>query len=117
LQIGEFSLKCTNIDTDKGAEMNTITIAEIKRGGMAALDMAMLRGSATIMKRNRPAAIVLTPAAYEVLLAKAGKDAPTSTALDWLLQASNAPTPSPSGLEGAAMTQRLNELKTDWLER
>jgi PHD/YefM family antitoxin component YafN of YafNO toxin-antitoxin module len=97
--------------------MNTITIAEIKRGGMAALDVALHRGTATIMKRNRPAAIVLTPAAYEVLLAKAAKDAPASTALDWLLNASNAPVPSPSGLEGAAMTQRLSELKTDWLDR
>jgi len=100
--------------------MNTITIAEIKRGGMAALDIALHRGTATIMKRNRPAAIVLTPAAYEALLANAAKDAPTSTALDWLLQASNAfiaAPSSPSGLESAAMAQRLNELKTDWLER
>jgi PHD/YefM family antitoxin component YafN of YafNO toxin-antitoxin module len=100
--------------------MNTITIAEIKRGGMAALDMALHRGTATIMKRNRPAAIVLTPAAYEVLLAKATNDAPSSTALDWLLNASNAPNvtvPSPSGLDGPAMAQRLSELKTDWLER
>jgi PHD/YefM family antitoxin component YafN of YafNO toxin-antitoxin module len=97
--------------------MNTITIAEIKRGGMAALDMALHRGTATIMKRNRPAAIVLTPAAYETLLAKAANDVPASTALDWLLSASHAPMPSQSGLEGSAMTQRLNELKTDWLER
>jgi PHD/YefM family antitoxin component YafN of YafNO toxin-antitoxin module len=97
--------------------MNTITIAEIKRGGMAALDMALQRGTATIMKRNRPAAIVLTPAAYEVLLAKATNDAPSSTALDWLLNASNTPIPSPSGLDGPAMAQRLSELKTDWLER
>jgi PHD/YefM family antitoxin component YafN of YafNO toxin-antitoxin module len=97
--------------------MNTITIAEIKRGGMAALDVALHRGTATIMKRNRPAAIVLTPAAYELLLAKAANDAPASTALDWLLSASDAPISRTNGLEGAAMTQRLNELKTDWLER
>jgi PHD/YefM family antitoxin component YafN of YafNO toxin-antitoxin module len=97
--------------------MNTITIAEIKRGGMAALDVALHRGTATIMKRNRPAAIVLTPAAYEVLLAKASHDAAPSTALDWLLSASNVSKPNPNGLEGTAMAQRLNELKTDWLER
>jgi PHD/YefM family antitoxin component YafN of YafNO toxin-antitoxin module len=96
--------------------MNTITIAEIKRGGMAALDVALHRGTATIMKRNRPAAIVLTPKAYESLLAKASQDTAPGTALDWLLSASNTSTPN-HGLEGAAMAQRLSEFKTDWLER
>jgi PHD/YefM family antitoxin component YafN of YafNO toxin-antitoxin module len=97
--------------------MNTITIAQIKRGGMAALDLALDHGTATIMKRNRPAAIVLTPKAYEVLLAKAATNTPPSTALDWLLTPSNASIPAGRGLEGEAMTQRLSELKTDWLER
>ena len=55
--------------------MNTITIAEIKRGGMAALTAALNMpqhdGTATIMKRNRPAAIVLTPQAYAALVSAA----------------------------------------------
>jgi hypothetical protein len=97
--------------------MNTITMAEIKRGGMAALDLALLRGTATIMKRNRPAAIVLTPQAYEVLLAKAARDTPSGSALDWLLNASSVPPSGSDGLEGAAMSQRLDELKSDWMER
>ncbi len=98
---------------------NTLTIADIKRGGMAALDVALHRGAATIMKRNRPAAIVLTPAAYESLMAKASNSNAQSTtyrsALDWLLSASAW---QQSGtLKGAAMTERLAELSSDWPAR
>lgn len=94
--------------------MNTITIAEIKRGGMAALDLAMNRGMATIMKRNRPAAVVLTPVAYEALLAKAAQTTSANSALDWLLHTAPANTPA---LEGDAMAQRLGGLQSDWNER
>jgi PHD/YefM family antitoxin component YafN of YafNO toxin-antitoxin module len=96
--------------------MNTITIADIKRGGMAALDTALHRGAATIMKRNRPAAIVLTPKAYESLLAKAAHELQASSALDWLLDPSHA-TQGAHALQGDAMAQRLNELKSGWSER
>ena len=94
--------------------MNTITIAEIKRGGMAALDQAMSRGTATIMKRNRPAAVVLTPALYEALLAKAAQTTAANSALDWLLH--TAPTSTPA-LDGEAMARRLAGLQSDWTER
>jgi hypothetical protein len=97
--------------------MNVITIADIKRGGMAALDVALHRGAATIMKRNRPAAIVLTPAAYESLVSRASTAATTGGALDWMLNAANAPMPVNDGLQGHAMNERLNELKSDWLDR
>jgi PHD/YefM family antitoxin component YafN of YafNO toxin-antitoxin module len=97
--------------------MNTITIADIKRGGMAALDIALHRGAATIMKRNRPAAIVLTPKAYESLLAKAENEAPASSALDLLLDPLYASKASAHSLSSAAMVQRLQELKSGWPER
>ncbi len=94
---------------------NTLTIAEIKSGGMAALDVALQRGAATIMKRNRPAAIVLSPADYDCLVAKAARNSAPSSALDWLLSASSLP---PGGaLEGAAMARRLAELSSDWPAR
>jgi PHD/YefM family antitoxin component YafN of YafNO toxin-antitoxin module len=93
---------------------NTITIAEIKRGGMSALDAVLSRGAATIMKRNRPAAIVLAPQAYEAMLAKAAPRA----ALDWLLSPANAtPPPNGAGLDTAAIAQRLLEAKADWSDR
>lgn len=101
--------------------MNIITIAEIKRGGMGALDVALSRGAATIMKRNRPAAIVLTPQSYDMLLAQVLANQQTSahgSALDWLLNASNAAKPgSSSKLADDDMGQRINGLKTGWLER
>ena len=94
---------------------NTLTIADIKRGGMAALDVALHRGAATIMKRNRPAAIVLTPAAYESLVRKASNDTAPSHALDWLLSA--PALPKVGALDGAAMAKRLSELSGDWPNR
>jgi PHD/YefM family antitoxin component YafN of YafNO toxin-antitoxin module len=97
--------------------MNTLTIADIKRGGMAALDVALHRGAATIMKRNRPAAIVLTPAAYELLLAKAASPAATSSALDWLLSPAQLSRQRSPAIEGESMAQRLDELKSGWTER
>lgn len=94
--------------------MNSITIAEIKRGGMVALDAALQRGITTIMKRNRVAAVVMTPLAYETLLDKALPPIPTTSALDWLLQATPADT---SGLELEAMAQRIGGLHADWPDR
>jgi hypothetical protein len=94
---------------------NTLTIADIKRGGMAALDLALHRGAATIMKRNRPAAVVLTPDAYEDLVRKASHGAAPSHALDWLLSA--PALPKVSALDGAAMAKRLSELSSDWPHR
>lgn len=94
---------------------NTLTIADIKRGGMAALDLALHRGAATIMKRNRPAAVVLTPDAYEDLVRKASHDAAPSNALDWLLSA--PALPKAGALDGAVMAKRLSELSRDWPNR
>ena len=62
--------------------MNTITIAGIKRGGMTALEVALQRGAATIMKRNRPAAVVLTPLAYQSLVSSAANAGGLHGALD-----------------------------------
>ncbi|MGB4116563.1 MAG: hypothetical protein WBK51_08470 [Polaromonas sp.] len=97
--------------------MNIITIADIKRGGMAALDVALHRGAATIMKRNRPAAVVLTPAAYQSLVTSAATPSSLGGALDWMLNAATAPMPLNGGLDGQAMNERLNALKSDWIER
>ena len=97
--------------------MNIITIADIKRGGMAALDAALHRGAATIMKRNQPAAVVLTPAAYQALVASAANAANPSGALDWMLNATSVPVSLNGGLQGQAMDERLKDLKSDWIDR
>ena len=103
--------------------MNIITIAEIKRGGMAALNNALnmpqQSGTATIMKRNRPAAIVLTPLAYEALLRKCDASKAQHTALDWLLAASatGIVEPNVAGLDASKMAQRLDDLGAQWPAR
>jgi ethanolamine utilization microcompartment shell protein EutL len=98
--------------------MNSITIAEIKRGGMAALDAALNTpqqgGIVTIMKRNRPAAIVLTPVAYQALLATTAETKPAGSALDWMIA---APSGTTRALDAAAMAQRLGDLRDEWPER
>jgi PHD/YefM family antitoxin component YafN of YafNO toxin-antitoxin module len=94
--------------------MNSISIADIKRGGMDALNAALHRGPAAIMKRNRVAAVVLTPEAYERLTRAAERPGTAPNALDWLLQTAPAHA---SGLAADAMTKRLAELGGDWADR
>lgn len=94
--------------------MNHISIADIKRGGMDALNAALHRGPAAIMKRNRVAAVVLTPEAYARLIQEAQRHGTAPNALDWLLQTAPAHA---SGLAADAMSKRLAELGTDWAER
>jgi PHD/YefM family antitoxin component YafN of YafNO toxin-antitoxin module len=94
--------------------MNSISIADIKRGGMDALSAALHRGPAAIMKRNRVAAVVLTPEAYERLTQAAERPGVAPNALDWLLQ--TAPTHA-SGLTADGMSKRLAGLTGCWAER
>jgi len=47
---------------------NTVTTSEIKRRGMAAIEDGLSRGPLHILKRNRPAAVVLSEAEYQRLL-------------------------------------------------
>ena len=65
--------------------MNTLTIAELKRRGMAAIEDGLRRGPVHIVKRNRPAAVVLSEDDYQRLAH--GKVAVPSglTAMQWLL--------------------------------
>ena len=46
---------------------NTLTIAEIKRRGMAAIEEGLRRGPVHIVKRNKPAAVVLSEEEYQRL--------------------------------------------------
>lgn len=64
---------------------NTLTVAEIKRRGMAAIEEGLRRGPVHIVKRNKPAAVVLSEDEYQRLAH--GKMVPPGgmTALQWLL--------------------------------
>ncbi len=64
---------------------NTLTAAEIKRRGMAAIEEGLRRGPVHIVKRNKPAAVVLSEADYQ-RLAHGRVIAPEGlTAVQWLL--------------------------------
>ena len=64
---------------------NTLTAAEIKRRGMAAIEEGLRHGPVHIVKRNKPAAVVLSEADYQ-RLAHGKVVAPEGmTAVQWLL--------------------------------
>ena len=64
---------------------NILTVAEIKRRGMAAIEDALRHGPVHIVKRNKPAAVVLSEAEYERITACQPQTRPGVTALQWLL--------------------------------
>jgi PHD/YefM family antitoxin component YafN of YafNO toxin-antitoxin module len=63
----------------------TLTIAEIKRRGMAAIEEALEAGPVHIIKRNRRAAVVLSEEAYSELLRRSANAPEGLTAVQWLL--------------------------------
>jgi hypothetical protein len=70
-----------------GSPINGLTVAELKRRGMAAIDDGLRHGPVHIFRRNKAAAVVLSESDYERLTAAAsGQTAvPGLSALEWLL--------------------------------
>ncbi|MBK7472755.1 MAG: type II toxin-antitoxin system Phd/YefM family antitoxin [Betaproteobacteria bacterium] len=64
---------------------NTLTIAEIKRRGMAAIDEGLRHGPVHIVKRNKLAAVVLSEDDYQRLTNGKTKSPSGMTAVQWLL--------------------------------
>lgn len=64
---------------------NTLTVAELKRRGMAAIEEGLRRGPVRIIKRNRPAAVVLSESDYQRLIGAQSSTLPGLGALQWLL--------------------------------
>jgi prevent-host-death family protein len=95
--------------------MNIVTVAEIKRSGFAVLDAALARGPVHLMKRNRPSAVLLSPADYAALVAQAQRNTPavTNTGLSMLL----GDDADPNGLNAEQLKIRLASLDDGWVER
>lgn len=94
--------------------MNIITIAEIKRRGLSAVEEALAQGPVYLLKRNRPAAVLLSERDYARLTAAAGGE-PTArnpSALDVFLADQPAGT-----LNAAGLAERLAEIRDGWGER
>jgi len=65
---------------------NTLTAAEIKRRGMAAIEEGLRCGPVHIIKRNKPAAVVLSEEDYQRLANGKVSALQGLTALQWLLE-------------------------------
>ena len=64
--------------------MNTLTVAELKRRGMAAIEDGLRSGPVHIVKRNKPSAVVISEEDYQ-RLTRGGKQQPAGmTAVQWL---------------------------------
>lgn len=66
------------------SNMNLITVAEIKRRGMAAIEEGLRMGPVHIVKRNQPAAVVLSEDDYRALCQPQSRLQGGMTALQWL---------------------------------
>ena len=64
---------------------NTLSIAEIKRRGMAAIEDGLRHGPVHIVKRNKPAAVVLSEDEYQRLAHGKMVADGGMTAVQWLL--------------------------------
>lgn len=64
---------------------NTITLAEIKRRGMAAIEKGLRLGPLHIIKRNKASVVILTEEEYQRLLGKKPEVPQEMTALQWLM--------------------------------
>lgn len=66
--------------------MNTLTAADLKRRGMAAIEEGLRRGPVHLVKRNKAAAVVLSEEQY-ARLTRAGteKTGRAMSAIQWLL--------------------------------
>lgn len=94
--------------------MNTLTIEQIKRRGIAAVEDALRHGPVHLVKRNRPAAVMMTETEFTRLTAldkpKAGPRKRTS--MEIFL------SDDPGGnLDAAGLARRINEERNSWHER
>lgn len=88
--------------------MNVVTVAEIKRRGMAAIEEGLRGGVLHILKRNRPAAVVLTEEAYRRLTLGDPATKPGVGALQWLLSQSTTGQRSQAEIDADLQAERAN---------
>lgn len=85
---------------------NTLTAAEIKRRGMAAIEEGLRNGPVRILKRNRLAAVVLSEDDYQRLVGGAAPPRSGTTALQWLLAQSGTGTRDKKEIDAGLAEER-----------
>ena len=89
--------------------MNILTVAEIKRRGMAAIEEGLRHGPVHIVKRNRPAAVVISETEYQRLTHGTTATPTGLTAVQWLLN-----QPATGKRSKADMDASLLEERNSW---
>ena len=86
--------------------MNSLSVSELKRRGMAAIEDGLRRGPLHILKRNKPAAVVLTEAEYERLARSRVSTPDGMSAVQWLLNQRVAGKRSKAQIDAALKAAR-----------
>lgn len=84
--------------------MNSLTVSELKRRGMAAIEDGLRRGPVHIVKRNKLAAVVLSEVEYQALTRS--QQAPGMTAAQWLLERVSSGQQSKAQIDKALKAER-----------
>jgi hypothetical protein len=85
---------------------NTLTVAELKRRGMAAIEEGLRHGPLHIVKRNKAAAVVLSEDEYLRLTGGQPTRVPGQTAMQWLLAQPSANLRSKQEIDEALDQER-----------
>jgi prevent-host-death family protein len=85
---------------------NTLTVNEIKRRGMAAIEEGLRLGPVHIVKRNRPAAVVVSEEEFRRLMVGSEPAVPGMTAMQWLLNQPVAGERSKEDIDAALVAER-----------
>ena len=85
---------------------NTLTVAMLKRRGMAAIEEGLRNGPIHIVKRNKPAAVVLSEDEYLRLTGSQSNRLPGQTAMQWLLAQPSANLRSKQDIDEALEQER-----------
>jgi PHD/YefM family antitoxin component YafN of YafNO toxin-antitoxin module len=86
--------------------MNILTVAELKRRGMGAIEDGLRHGPVHILKRNRPAAVVLSEEEYQRLIQDKAYTPNGMSAVQWLLAQPAAGTKSKDTLDEELRAER-----------
>jgi PHD/YefM family antitoxin component YafN of YafNO toxin-antitoxin module len=85
---------------------NILTAAELKRRGMAAIEDRLTNGPVHIVKRNKPAAVVISEAEYRRLAGQQSDSVPGMSAVQWLLSRPAAGKRSKEDIDSALSAER-----------
>jgi hypothetical protein len=88
--------------------MNILTVAELKRRGMAGIEDGLRQGPVHIVKRNKPAAVVISAEDYQGLIRRGAHKAPGMTAVQWLLACRPVGSRGKARIDADLKTERNN---------